>query len=239
MRKFILSVLVLSVIPFSMLAQQRAGVWSTVAVDKKIHEKWNLRAKAELRTFGGADVDLVNKVERWTVGATVGYSPLKALELSTTYILMNVLDREYNNYQFQHRFFLTALGRQSWGNFSFSLRERLQITTRDDSKRIKPDGSIDAYEINTDVVWRNRLHLTYNIPNLPIVPSASFETFYILNHPEKNKFNEIRYILSLGYKINPKNTVELYGMYRQNPSNSSIKDAYGIYILGLSYRIGL
>ena len=220
-------------VTFSIFAQQEAGVWSTISIDKKIHEKWNLGAEAELRTFGGTDIYLVEQVERWTLTANVGYSPLKPLNLSATYILMDVFDTKYDNYHWQHRFYLSAVGRQNWGNFSFSLRERLQITTRDDSKRIEP------YEIKTDVVLRNRLLVAYNISNLPITPSASFEAFYLLNHPDNNKFNEFRYILSLAYKINSKNTFELYGLYRQNPAKPPKASTFGVYILGLSYKISL
>ena len=226
-------------VTFSIFAQQEAGVWSTISIDKKIYEKWNLGAETELRTYGGTDIYLVEQIERWTLTANVGYSPVKPLNLSATYILMDVFDRKYDNYQWQHRFYLSAAGKQNWGNFSFSLRERLQTTTKNDSKRIKPDGSIDAYKVKTDMVWRNRLLVAYNISDFPITPSASVETFYTLNNPDGNKINEVRYILSLAYKINSKNTFELYGLYRQDPSNPSKEGSYGIYILGLSYKISL
>ena len=231
---------------FPVFAQEETGMWSSISVDKKLNKKWTVGAETELRTFGGTDKNTYNDmyfvrlIDRWSFSVNTAYSPIKPVKISATYIIMNKLDTkyigtdfsdtEYSHYQWRHRVYFSVSGKQKWGNFSFSLRERLQFTTKDDSKRPKP------YDVKNDFTWRNRLQVSYNINKFPVTPAASVESFYSLNNPAGNKFETLRYILSFTYKINKRNSFELYGVYNQDLSKENI---YGLYILGLSYQIDL
>jgi hypothetical protein len=202
------------------------GTWTSIGIEKKVH-KWNFGAETELRT-----ISYLNRVNRWSLGLSADYSILKQLKVGIGYQLMDTWDEKYLNYQIRNRFNVSGTGKLKWNNFSFSLREKLQVTLKDESNRIKSNGTIDTYKINPEWTWRNRLQIAYNIPHSPITPSFSTESFYQLNNPDGNSFENIRYTLSFDYKINKKNSVNIYGLInsRINSDNTS-----GKYILGVGY----
>lgn len=207
------------------------GVWSSVSVEKKVGEiDWS--AETELRTIYG-----VQLVDRWSLGLGADYRVNDYLKVALGYSLMNTLDSKYYNYQFRHRFNALATGRVKVDRFTFSLRERLQLTTKNDSKRIRDDGSIDTYQINPALVWRNRLQMEYNIRKSKFTPSLSAESSYELNNPDGNTFYKMRYILNVDYKINKRNTIALYTVLNQGLDDD--EDSYDKYVLGVSYNIQL
>jgi hypothetical protein len=119
-----------------------------------------------------------------------------------------------------------------WNNFSFSLREKLQVTFKDESDRIKSNGTIDTYKMDPEWTWRNRMLMSYNISHCALTPSFSVETFYELNNPDGNTFDNVRYTLSLDYKINKRNSINIYGLIN---SKLNSDDVNGKYILGVGY----
>jgi hypothetical protein len=206
------------------------GVWTGFGIEKDFG-KLDLSAQTELRTIYG-----IRLVDRWSLGLDGGYKLSKYLKLGVGYNFMNVLDEKYLNYQFRHRFNVSASGKFKTDRFTFSLRERLQLTTKDDSNRIRTDGSIDSYGINPALVWRNRLLIDYDIPQSKLTPSVSVESFYELNNPNGNTFNKFRYTATLDYKLNKTNTVSIYGLYNNRTDDD---DNYSKYVLGISYKIAI
>ncbi len=214
------------------------GTWSTIGIEKKIN-KWDLSAETELRTIYN-----VRLIDRWSLGVSADYNILKLFKIGLGYQIINSLDyKEDNNgnmingyytkyYFIRNRYNLSATGKIKWNDFSFSLRERVQVTQKEN--RIKTEDSlIDEYKINPEWSWRNKFQMSYNIPNFKITPSFSVETFYQLNNPDGNTFDNLRYILSLGYKHKKNNLFELYGVLNTELNSD---DALGKYILGLSYK---
>lgn len=212
----------------AMAQNEQYGTWLSIGGEKKIN-KWELSAETELRT-----IYYLRLVDRWSIGVSADYDLLKQLKLSLGYQLMNSLDydKDYvKSYFIRNRVNASATGKLKWGDFSFSLRERLQFTVKED--RLQTDGTYDDYKINPAWVWRNRLLVEYNIPKCKITPSLSAETFYDLNNPDGNAVENVRYMLSFDYKLNKKNHVELYGVVN---SELNSDDSEGKYILGLSYK---
>ena len=140
------------------------------------------------------------------------------------------------HYQNRQRLFLQMSYRIRFGRFNLSLRERAQWTFKDETNRIRiypgdpPVIGINTHRINPDLVWRNRARLSYDIVGIPITPSISFESFYLLNEPEDLRiynrdfsdfrtistfFSKLRYSLAFEYRINRRNSVELFGMFQQ------------------------
>jgi hypothetical protein len=207
---------------------EQYGTWLSIGGEKKI-DKWELSAETELRT-----IYYLRLVDRWSIGVSADYDVLKQLKLSLGYQLMNSLDydKDYvKSYFIRNRVNASATGKLKWGDLSFSLRERMQFTIKED--RLQTDGTYDDYKINPAWVWRNRLQVEYNIPKCKITPSLSAETFYDLNNPDGNSVENVRYILSFDYKLNKKNHVELYGVVN---SERNSDDSEGKYIVGLSYK---
>lgn len=230
MHKTLLTISFTAVVCFQTLMAQTGefGTWTSVGIERK-WDKFDLGAETELRTIYGLQL-----IDRWSLGFDAGYKPLSFLKLSFGYNLMNVLDQKYSNYQFRNRFNLSATGKIKTGRLSFTLRERLQLTTKDESNRIKTDGTIDTYKINPALMWRNRLLAEYNIPNSKLTPSLSAESFYELNNPDGNSFTKMRYTLAMDYKLNKKNYLTIYGVY--NNGLGTDDDDSGKYILGISYK---
>lgn len=204
----------------------RYGTWTSIAVEKKSH-KWNFGAETELRT-----INYLNRIDRWSLGISADYSILKQLKIGVGYQLMNSWDEKYIDYQIRSRFNVSTTGKLKWNNFSFSLREKLQVTLKDESDRIKSNGTIDTYKMNPEWTWRNRMLMSYNISHCALTPSFSVETFYELNNPDGNTFDNVRYTLSLDYKINKRNSINVYGLIN---SKLNSDDANGKYILGVGY----
>ena len=238
------------------LSQTEYGGWTNISVEKELNKKWELGAEAELRMIGGNDVYFVRLMERMSLGVSADYTIMKGWKVGTGYQIMNKLDTKYLNYQLRNRFNISTSGRVKINDFTLSLRERLQLTTKDESKRIEldddgnikylEDGSvnIDHYKLNPELKWRNRLQLSYNIPNFKITPTFSIETNYQLNNPDGNHFDKVRYVLTLGYKIKKVHLIEVFGLIDDEfdsgdvglTSSSSDDDVYGKYNLGIGYK---
>ncbi|MDR2841379.1 MAG: DUF2490 domain-containing protein [Paludibacter sp.] len=219
------------------VAQTETGVWTSLSIDKRI-KKWQFSADTDIRTYGGDNVYYFGLIDRWSIGVNAKYQIIKPLEVSLNYLIMNKLDTKYANYQWRHRVIPTIQAKQKWGDLQFSLRERIQFTTKDDSKRIRPDGSIDHYAVNSEFIWRNRFQIQYDIPQSKVNPAVSVESFYELNNPKGNQFQTIRYTLAFNYQVNKQNSVEIFNHFDYQPNDLSI-EKYGIYILGISYRYSL
>lgn len=212
----------------SVFAQrENFGSWTSIAVDKKLN-KFEIGAETEFRT-----IYAVRLLDRWSLSLNADYDLSKIFKISAGYQLMNKLDEKYLNYQIRNRFNVSGTGKLKFNDLSISLRERIQTTIKDESNRIKEDGTTDTYKMNPEWSWRNRLTLSYNIPNSKVTPSLSAESFYQLNNPDGNSFDNMRYQLSFDYKINKRNHVELFGVIN---SELESEDATGKYILGAAYK---
>lgn len=210
-------------------AQSEYGTYTSIGIDKKFG-KWKFGAETELRT-----IDYLNLIKRWSVELDASYKIAKPFSVNFGYQLMNVLDQKYLNYQWRNRFKLEAEGKKKWGDFSFSLSEGLQLTTKDDNKRIKDDGSIDTYAINPAWIWKNSFEIEYDIPKSKFSPGYEFQTYYELNNPDGNDFDKIRNTLFLKYKINKNNSFKIYGLINSELGTDEAEYS-GKYILGLKYN---
>jgi len=226
--RLLICAIVLSGITIDDLAAQNTdyGTWTSIGMEKKLN-KWELGAETELRTVG-----YLSLIDRWSLGLEAGYNLLKCLNIGAGYQFMNKVDRKYENYQIRNRFNVSATGKMKLSRLTFTLRERVQMTLKDESNRIDEDGNIDTYKANPEYSWRNRLKMSYNISDCKVTPAFSVESFYQLNNPDGNTFDNMRYTLSFDYKINKKSRLGIAGLIN---SNLESEDAYGKYILNLSY----
>lgn len=235
-----LIILLFAILPVTFIwAQGEYGSWTTISLEKELSKKWELGAEAELRTIYYARL-----MERMSLGLSADYTILKGWKVGAGYQIMNKLDTKYLNYQVRNRFNLSTSGRLKFNDLTISLRERIQLTTKDDSKRIRDDQTIDTYKINPEWKWRNRVQISYNIPNFKITPTFSVESNFQLNNPDGNHFDKMRYILSLGYKIKKVHQIEVFGVLNDEFESddagaiisSSDDDVYGKYNLGVGYK---
>lgn len=158
----------------------------------------------------------------------IDYSPWKRLKFGTSYEFVLFNDTDYDDIQPRHRLNWFTTGNIKLGDFKLSLRERLQMTFKDESER--------DYKMNPKTRWRNKFDVEYNIPNSKLTPFASVESFYQLNNPDGNRFDQIRYKLGTSIKLNKHNKLDIYGQYDHemnvnNPVNRTM--------LGFAYTLQL
>ncbi|MGE5317975.1 MAG: DUF2490 domain-containing protein [Chloroflexota bacterium] len=216
--------------PFILYAQTEGpNAWLTIDVNKEL-KKWDFAGEMELRSIGFFD-----KNQRLSLQAEGSYKICKVIEAGLSYSIMSFYDSKYNDYQWRNRYAFVLQGKGKINRFALSLREKGELTTKDESDRIKDNEEIDTYAINPELVWRNRLKAAYDIPNLPLAPSISIETFYILNDPERNEFEKIRYTFSLSYKLNKHNSLEIFSIYNKE----LIEGEESSYVIGAGYKLTL
>lgn len=218
-RLFLTGILLMTALIMKAQSTDDFGIWANVEVEKKINKRWSADGELELRLSENA-----SEIKRLSAKAGITYTIIKGVKAGVAYQFMHFHDLEYEDFQFRHRAIGYVQGRKKWGDFTLSLRERVQMTTKDDSDRIKSSGKIDTYKMNPEWSWRNRLKIAYDIPKCRLTPAASFETFYQLNNPDGNKFDGLRSIVSVTYKINKRHSIEFSGIYDKeinvnNPEN--------------------
>lgn len=203
------------------------GLWANVAVEKSL-KKWSIQADFEFRTR-----DQFKNMDRWSLKLGAAYDILKAIKLGIGYEYISLNDIQYNDFQPRHRYLVYLQGKQKIGRFTLSLRERIQRTIKDESDRIIEPGEYDNYKINPEWSWRNRFKIAYKIPQIPVIPSISVETFYQLNSPGRNSFSQLRYTLAFDYHLTKRHEIELFGLV-----NKEIDTDYPLTtcITGLGYK---
>lgn len=222
------AIALLSILHAGMVAAQNTDseIWTSVSF-KKDWKSWDFSAETEWRTE-----NLFGLTKRLSLQLEAERTLLKPVKAGASYQFMNFYDEKYSDYQLRHRVAVFAEGKQKYGNFTFALREQLQLTTKDDSERIKSEGETDTYAIDPDVLWRNRVKIKYDIDGCRITPSLVFESYFQLNNPEKYAFEKLRYTLALDYKINKHQNFSISGSYN-NEINTNEPD--NTYILGVGY----
>ncbi|MFT3739487.1 MAG: DUF2490 domain-containing protein [Breznakibacter sp.] len=203
------------------------GIWTDIGIEKKLG-KWALESNAQLRLQD--DASTVGRVSM-DIGAS--YRIIKPVSVGVAYEYMSFYDSKYDDYQPRQRYIAYVRGKQKIGNFTFSLRERFQRTIKDESNRLLSSGKYDTYKINPEWTWRNRLGVGYNIPGLSVRPSLTFETFYQLNNPDGNRFDKLRYMLSLEYALTKKHSLEVFGLMDRE---INVKSPLTRYVTGCGYQ---
>ena len=108
----------------------------------------------------------------------LGYEPIQYFKLETGYTLRLLGDKGWSdpNEFIRHRAFFSLMGKYKYGNWRFSLRERLDINCRTDS--------VNRYEKNPIALeLRHRMHIGYHIPGKPVQVYGNVELINTLNRP--------------------------------------------------------
>ncbi len=227
MSKNIAYFLLFVLVPFFGFTQDESfRTWTSLGVKKNINN-WEFSTEAEIRKAG-----FYEKTLRSSLGFAAYYDISKVIEVGPAYTLINFYDSKYDDYQIRHRFDFAVTGKIKIERFSFRLRQQLEYTKKDESDRIRDNGRIDTYRINPELLWRNRLKISYNVKNTPLTPAIAAESFYQLNNPDGNIFEKFRYTMSLSYKVAKQHEFQLFSIINQDRADS---DSQTEYVLGLGY----
>jgi hypothetical protein len=203
------------------------GLWNTLGLEKK-WRKWSFELESELR-FNNS----ISQINRWGLQFQVSYKLFKPIETGFSYEYQLFNDVEYSDIQPRQRYSIFLQGKFKMKRISFTIREKVRRTIKDERDRIDEYGNYDTYKINPKYDWCNLLKLSYNIPNFPITPSFSFQSFYQLNNPDENLFDELRYTLAFTYKIKKQHEFEISGIIKQE---INVNEPVTTYIMGIGYK---
>lgn len=242
MRNKLLLIVAAMVLPLCGFAQTEGGddFGTVLSVEgtHRFNKKFSVEAEVEMRTR-----DDVKTVDRWSGGVQASYKMLSWLKASAGYTYLEDNNEKYNDSMSKkaeywgprHRFNVSLTGSWRVGNFDLSLRERWQYTYRPEMTvdRIRmSDGAVleddKTYSGKGKNVLRSRASVEYKIQDFPITPFVSVEAFNAW------KLEKIRYTAGGEYKINKKNTVELY--YRYQHVNDDSEEEPNRHVIGLGYK---
>ena len=216
---FLLMLIYASAIQSSHAQTNDFGTRVGIEIEKDV-KNWNLYVGEEIRTKENSGV-----LQGLYTEFGADYSPWKIIKIGASYEFIYFNDYENDDYQPRHRTNLFIQGSKEWSRFTFNLKEHFQTTFKDESER--------DYKMNPKLRWRNKFEIEYNIRKSPINPSFSVETFYQLNNPDGNKFDQLRYKLEVSYKINKRNRLKLYGLV---DNEINVKNPVRQTVLGIQYK---
>lgn len=226
--KTILTLLMFFLIQLLNAQEENFGTRISVGCEKKL-DNWSFSAEGEVRT-----IYYVRLINRGSLQLAADYKIAKPFSVGAGYEIMNFLDVKYKDYQLRNRLYFQASGKYELNRFTFSLREKIQFTTKDDKDRIKPNGEIDTYRIDPSWMSRTRLKVAYNINNSSFSPFVCGELNYQLNNPDGNKIDNIRIMLGTSYKLNKKHVFEFY-LHANKNVNPEEEEEQSKFALGISY----
>ena len=214
------------------------GLWASAEVKEKIFPGLDASLEGEFRLRNN-----MRTVERWGGTAGLSYKLFPFLKASAgyTYIYYNHPDKTTGKGNYipeygspRHRVNVSVTGSYKWNRFEFSLRERYQYTYRVGLSVPKYNLKEQVRKENEEIsakslhVLRSRLQVEYNIRKSPFKPYASCEWFHSL---DGEGFKKIRWTLGTSYKLNKKNSFDLYYRY-QNEADEDETDGH---VIGVGY----
>ncbi len=128
-------------------------------------------------------------------------------------------------YEDQHRLNLNLNLTKKLGNWSIGYRLRLQTTFRNET--------IGDYKYNPQLYLRNRIGVSYTIPDKPWKFSLTEECFQRLNHPSKKIIDEFRTVATATYQIDRHNSISLQ---LKAATEIQVKNPDRFFALGFAYE---
>jgi hypothetical protein len=193
------------------------GLWYEVNAEKSLSKKFDINGTLMVRTFDNAST-----LDQVFLDLGVSYSLNKYVGFAAAYRLGNYLEDD-DLYHIRHKWLADIKGTLPLNHFVLSARFRLQIMAREYIE----DATADKAEYD----GRFKLKGIYKIPDFPVNPYLSIETFSPVFRNEGHLINKSRSTAGLEYKITNKHYIETEYIYQRDTyPHLSI-----MHILSLSY----
>ena len=201
-RNFFLFLLFLAISSKVYCQESDFGLWYEVNAEKSFSKKFDVQGTVMVRTFdNGSTLDQVFA----EIGSS--YSLNKYVGFALSYRIGNYLEDD-DLYHIRNKWFGDIKGSLPLSNFVFSARVRLQIMARTYFE--------DAAAEKAEYDGRLKLKLIYKIPDFPVNPYLSFETFSPIFRNEGRLIDKSRSTIGLEYKITKKHIVETEYTYQRD-----------------------
>lgn len=201
------------------------SIWASAEASKKIVGGLSGFGVLEYRTHAGA-----SSTERWAGTLGLEYKVCDYLKATAAYVYIHSHTEAKGDtpsyWLPKHRGYVALTGSYSWNNFSFSLRERYQDTYS--TEKVLPNKVLEGKHKHT---LRSRLEVKYSIPKVNLTPYAQCELHNFLT--DGMKLEETRWTAGISYKLDKKNSIELY--YRFIDEVEKIDN----HVIGIGYKLKL
>lgn len=173
--------------------------WGGLEIEKELSKDFSLEFEEEFRYYLNQ-----GEVDRLMTSLGGSYSINKWLKSGMGYTW--IFDHNYKKDYFSNRHRINAYVKikKTFGNFSFSLREKFQIDFRDESK--------EDVDYNPHNYLRTKFELNYHLKNFKIKPFISAQFRYQVNNPEGNEIDDVRYAFGIEYSFSKK--IEFQAFYQ-------------------------
>jgi hypothetical protein len=178
------------------------GLWYEVNAEKSVNKKFDISGTIMVRTFDNASI---LDQAYFEIGAS--YDLNKYIGFAGSYRIGNYLDDD-DYYHIRHKWFADIKGSLPLKHFVLSARIRLQLLARS----YVEDKSDDREEYD----GRLKLKGEYKIPDFPVNPYLTFETFTPLFRNDGNLIEKSRSTIGFEYKISKKHIINTEYIYQRD-----------------------
>lgn len=197
MKKIFSGCLLFSVF-FSLFSQEKdAGLWTEIAVEKKITQSFSAYINQSLRFH-----ENVSEPGGFFTEAGLEKKILKDIGFSLNYRYYHKKDKD-GSYAPRHRYFIDISYKKKLGRrIAVSYRIRLQSQVKN---YFIPS---ELYGNSPENYWRNKLSLRY-MPVKKIRPFIAAEIWHPLNNPKRKPVDNLRFSGGLQHDLNKRNAIEI------------------------------
>jgi hypothetical protein len=178
------------------------GIWYEVNAEKSLSKKFDIGGTVMVRTFDDAST-----LDQAFIEIEATYNLNKYVGFAGSYRIGNYLEDD-DLYHIRHKWMGDIKGSLPLSHFVFSARLRLQIMARIYSENATDDKAV--YD------GRFKLKAVYKIPDFPVNPYLSFETFSPVFRNEGRLIDKSRSTIGLEYKITKKHIIETEYIYQRD-----------------------
>jgi hypothetical protein len=193
------------------------GLWYEVNAEKSFSKKFDLKGTVMVRTFDDAST-----IDQVYMEIEASYSLNKYLGFAASYRIGNYLEND-DYYHLRHKWFADIKGSLPVSHLVLSARLRLQVPAKMYAK--------NEADNKAEYDGRMKLEAEYKIPDFPVNPYISFETFSPIFRNEGRLIDKSRSTVGLEYKMTKKHIIDVEYIYQRDTyPHLSI-----LHIISLSY----
>ena len=194
-----------------------------IKVEKSVTEKFSLQLGHQTRYY----TDL-NEFERFSASLEGKYAFSKNWDAGVAYAWLYKHRIDDNLYASRNRYYFYLKYSQSVGDWKFSIREEFQSTFY--------NKTLENPSYTPNNVLLTKVEAAYKIKSLSLTPYINGQLRYLVNHPDKNQFNQYRWAFGAKYKINQLLDV---GVYFEQRGDMNTDSHDKVRIIGAELKISI
>lgn len=197
------------------------GAIASAEISVGVARNVNLSIEEEFRLDNNC-----TQFDRWLNSFGVDYTFLRGrmkLGVMGDYIRRFNDDRYFEN---RYRAGVQLTYSETYRRFKFSFRTKLLSTFRDEAT--------GDYRVNPKLYWRNRLQVSYQMPNSRFKYSVSTELHWLVNDPKNNIVDNLRTVAAVDYRLTRR---QYLSAFVRMDNDLQVKEPVDRFYLGVTYKL--